>query len=142
MLSVFYRLFACTVQVHVLYMGSMAWPLISVPQALYPLLIEWSMFRTLSASYGNYGQVSSGRDLIPKAGPERHVVKEPSIPALVSGGMPNSSLPHLTMVHAAKLKQFLKDAITVSSNGHVFGKNNKLVKVDEILMVRNAVMQD
>lgn len=69
-------------------------------------------------------------------------MKEPSIPALVSGGMPNSSLPHLTMVHAAKLKQFLKDAITVSSNGHVFGKNNKLVKVDEILMVRNAVMQD
>lgn len=59
------------------------------------------MFRTLSASYDNHGQVISGRGLIPIAGPERHVIKEPSIPALESGGMPNSSLPHLTMVHAA-----------------------------------------
>lgn len=38
-----------------------------------PITHLWSMFRTRSASYGNHGQVGSGRGLIPQKGPESHV---------------------------------------------------------------------
>lgn len=80
MFSVYYWLYVQVLYYTNIYcIGSIALPLNPVLRTLYPLLISWSMFRTLSASYDHHGQVSSSRGLIFKTGPERNIFKELSI---------------------------------------------------------------